>query len=201
MTFSKGLFPKRKRTSNNSSDGEDTHFSKRNAPPGGISRPDNMKSPANLASDSSLNQKNEQRRGSTLSWKIIPRIMGFLCRDSRRSEPCIDTETTKGYPITEIMKKMIMLCAVRRIEKARRAGKANFDLEKIVSSALDWMENLTHQDHCFNTKCYNGGPSDFRERLEWADFNVRLAVEQLEQEAEVEAKNRKLLEKGKHHSR
>jgi len=198
MTLSKRQLSKRKRTSNSTSDGEGTHpSSKRNAPPGDSSPPDSIESPSNSAPDPSSNRGKKRRRELTLPDKIIERIMSFLCIVPRVSESGGYRAAPKGYNITEFMKKMVLLCAERRLERARQRKKIDFGLEETVSRTLDWMRRLTHQHHYLDTECRNGGPSDFRERLQWADFNVTLAVEQLEREAEVKAKKQKALEKGK----
>ncbi|KAH4311681.1 hypothetical protein HBH64_157670 [Parastagonospora nodorum] len=202
MALSKSRFCKRKHTSSQASDGEDTHpSSKRDAPPGEISPPDGIKSPAKSASELSPSQKGKQHRRLTVSQRIILWILVYIGKDFRISESGVNTETKKEYHITANVQKMVMSCAVRRMEKARRAGKTNYDLAETVSRALDRMKKLTHQHEYLDLKCSNGGPSDFRERLEWADFHVMLAEEQLENEAEMEPKKQKPQEQDKQRSR
>ncbi|EAT88518.2 hypothetical protein SNOG_04758 [Parastagonospora nodorum SN15] len=202
MALSKSRFCKRKHTSSQASDGEDTHpSSKRDAPPGEISPPDGIKSPAKSASELSPSQKGKQHRRLTVSQRIILWILVYIGKDFRISESGVNTETKKEYHITANVQKMVMSCAVRRMEKARRAGKTNYDLAETVSRALDRMKKLTHQHEYLDLKCSDGGPSDFRERLEWADFHVMLAEEQLENEAEMEPKKQKPQEQDKQRSR
>ncbi|KAL5113641.1 hypothetical protein ACEQ8H_008480 [Pleosporales sp. CAS-2024a] len=86
-------------------------------------------------------------------------------------EPC-------RYKVSERMAELVRELAVELVACARCDEQPVFAASAIAKLALQHMATLVHQDS-FLDRNQGGGPSDFRERKEWAIFHVSQAYEEM----------------------
>jgi hypothetical protein len=195
ITKSMSQFRKRKHVTSHASDGEDSHPpSKRDKASRKTSTVNSVKNSSTvLVPELSQSLQDELQAPPTRIERVVGNIKDLLRKDSKVSAD-EDKEEFVPFVVSERMEQRVKDLAERRMEIARRCGNPTFNPKGIINLALDWMSNLTHQDHYLEEICGCGESSNFRETDQWASYNVQRAEEEVRQWVEEQLKQQKLLQ-------